>query len=186
MKNLFLFVVAISILFVMGCQENAITDPLFTDSPGVQAVTNVTTEKNLPRDFTDHPNIIKFRRVVNLRNVPNTYFVVSGTIKVDFKTYNLSAGSPSGGCSVTVGLSIDAEMKEMEYGNDLWTIKENSTNTVYLAEGEATSLVKYFKVKGRSDGMLLACNFEVALDGVALQGMWITFPRVHSPNNVAQ
>ncbi len=74
----------------------------------------------------------------------------------------------------------------MEYGRDRWTIKENSTNTVYLAQDETTSLVKYFNVKGRSDGMLLACKFEVARDGVALQGMWITFPRVHSANNVAQ
>jgi hypothetical protein len=186
MKNLFLFIVAISILFVMGCQENAITDPLFTDSPEVQAVTNVTAEKNLPQDYKDYPDIIKFQRVVNLAHSPNTYFIVAGTIKVDHKILNPASNPVNGPYRVTVSLSIDAEMKDMEYGSDIWTIKENSTNTVYLTEGETTSLVKYFKVKGRSDGMLLACNFEVTLDRVALQGMWITFARVHSANNVAQ
>ena len=74
----------------------------------------------------------------------------------------------------------------MEYGRDRWTIKENSTNTVYLARSGATTLVKYYKVKGKNDEMLLECEFEVTLDGVALQGLWITFPKVHSANNVAQ
>ena len=186
MKNLFLFVVAISVLFVLGCQESTITDPLSTDSPGVQAVTNVTADKNLQQDYKDYPDVIKFQRVVNLPYSPNTYFVVGGTIGVNHNIQNPGADPLNGEYRVTVGLAIDAEMKGMEYGRDRWTIKGNSTNTVYLAQDETTSLVKYFNVKGRSDGMLLACKFEVARDGVALQGMWITFPRVHSANNVAQ
>ena len=96
MKNLFLFIVAISILFVMGCQENAITDPLFTDSPGVQAVTSVTAEKNLPQDYKDYPDVIKFQRVVNLPYSPNTYFVVAGTIGVNHNIQNLGTVTPNG------------------------------------------------------------------------------------------
>ena len=186
MKKLFLSFVIFSVLFVIGCRENTITDPLSTESPETLGVTNETADKNLLHDYKDYPDVIRFQRVVSLRNVPNTYFIVSGTIEVDFKTHNLSVDPINGTHRITVGLSMDAEMKEMEYGSDIWSIKKNTTNTVYLAEGETTSLTKYYKIKGRDDGMLLACEFEVTWGGVALQGMWITFPKVNSANNVAQ
>lgn len=186
MKNQFLFVVAISVLFVMGCQESTITDPLSTDSPGVQGVTNVTADKNLPQDYKDYPDVIKFQRVVNLRNVPNTYFVVSGTIQVDHKILNPASNPVNGAYRVTASLSVDAEMKDMEYGFDIWTIRGSTTNTVYLTKDDRVSITKYYKIIGRDDGMLLACDYKFTLDGVALQGMWITFPKVYSANNVAQ
>ena len=186
MKNLFLFFVAISVLFVIGCQDSTITDPLFTESDEVLAVTNVTADKNLPQDYKKYPNIIKFKRVLNLVHSSNTYFIVAGTIEVDLKIHNPDSNPPGEEYRVTVSLAIDAEMNEMEYGRTCWFIKESTKNTVDLAKGEEISLVNYYKVKGRSDGMLLACKFEFTLDGVALQGLWITFLRVHSADNVAQ
>ena len=194
MKNLFLFITVylilllavFSVLFVTGCQENTITDPLSTEFPEMQGITNVTADKNIHQDYKDYPDVIKFQRVVNLPLSPNTYFVVEGKIEINHQIQNPVVGPVNEAYRVTVDLSIDAEMKEMEYGRNRWFIKENTTNTVYLAKGDRTSLVKYYKIKGRSDGMLLACNFEVTLDGVDLQEMWITFPREHSANNVAQ
>ena len=186
MKNLFLFFVVFSILFVIGCQETTITDPLITDSPGVQAVTNENVDKILSKDDKNQPDIIKFQRVVNLAHSPNTYFIVTGTIKVDHKILNPASNPVNGASRVTVSLSIDAEMKDMEYGNDIWTIRGNTTNTVFLTEDDRVSITKYYKIIGRDDGMLLACDYEFTLDGVALQGMWITFPKVYSANNVAQ
>ena len=194
MKDLFLFITVylilllavFSVLFVTGCQENTITDPLSTEFSEMQGITNVTADKNIPRDYKDYPDVIKFRRVVNLPLSPNTYFVVEGKIEVNHQILNPVVGPVNEAYRVTVGLSIDAEMKELECGRNCGFIKENTTNTVYLARSEATTLVKYYKVKGRNDEMLLACNFEVTLDGVALQGLWITFPKVHSANNVAQ
>jgi len=186
MKNLFLFVVTISVLFVMGCQESTITDPLSTDSPGVQGVTNVTADKNLPPDYKDYPDVIEFQRVVNLPFSPNTYLVVAGTIKVNHNIQNPVTDPLNDEHCVSVNLLIDALMKEMECGSNCGFIKENTNNTVYLTKDDRISLVKYYKIKGRNDGMLLACNFEVTLDGVDLQEMWITFPKEHSANNVTQ
>jgi len=186
MKKLCLSFVIFSVLFVIGCQENNITDPLSTESPKTLGVTNETADKNLLHDYKDYPDIIRFQQVVSLRNVPNIYFIVSGTIEVDFKIHNLFVDPINGTHRITVGLSMDAEMKEMEYGSDIWSIKKSTTNTVCLTNENGVSLTKYCKVKGRSDGMLLVCNFEVTLEGVAQQGMWITFPLVHSANNVAQ
>jgi len=186
MKNLFLIFVAVSVLFVMGCQENTITDPLSTESPEVKGITNVTADKNLTQDYKDFQNVIKFKRVVNLPYSPDTYIVVGGTIQVNHNIQNHFADQLNRELRVTVGLLIDAEMKGMESGKNCGFIKENTNNTVYLDKDGGASLVKYYKVKGRNDGMLLACQFDVTLDGVTLQGMWITFPRVHSSNNVAQ
>ena len=49
MKKLFLSFVVFSV-------------PLITDSPRVKAVANETANKDIPRDFTDHPDIIKFQK----------------------------------------------------------------------------------------------------------------------------
>jgi len=186
MKKILLTLVAISVLFVLGCQESTITDPLSTELPETQGVTNVTADKNLPQDYKDYPDVIVFQRVLNLGNSPNTYFIVGGTIEANHNIQNLDADPLNGESRVTVGLAIDAVMKGMECGSKCGFIKEKTKNTVYLAKGETTPLVKYYKVKGRKDGMLLACEFKVTLDGVAQQGLWITFPRVHSADNVAQ
>ena len=183
---LVLFLAVFSVLFVIGCQENTITGPPVTEFSETQSGTSVTADKNLPQDYKKYPNIIKFKRVLNLANSPNTYFIVAGTIKVDQKIHNPDSNPPSEEYRVTVSLAIDAEMNEMEYGRTCWFIKESTKNTVDLAKGEEISLVKYYKVKGRSDEMLLACKFEFTLDGVDLQGMWITFSKVPSANCVAQ
>ena len=185
MKNLFLFFVTISVLFVIGCQESTITDPLVSESGEVLGVTNVTADKNHPPDYLDHPDIIKFQRVLNLSNSPNTYFVVEGTIEVNHQTQSPNADPLNGVYRVTVSLKMNAQMKELENFKDIWYIKGNTQNTVFLAKGETISLVKYYKVKGRCDGMLLACKYEITLDGVALHGMWITFSKVPSANCVA-
>ena len=183
---LVLFLAVFSVLFVIGCQENTITGPLVTEFSETQSGTSVTADKNLPQDYKKYPNIIKFKRVLNLANSPNTYFIVAGTIKVDQKIHNPASDPINGVYRVTVGLSIDADMKEL--GNSLghWSIKGNTQNTVYLVRDESISIVKHYKIKERCDGMLLACKFEFTLDGVALQGMWITFPKGHSSKNVAQ
>ncbi len=185
MKNLLFFFIAISVLFVIGCQENTITDPLSTEFSETQGVTNVTAHKNQPPDYKDYPDIIKFQRVLNLPKSPNTYFVVGGTVEVNYQIQSPDADLLNGVYSVTVGLKMNAQMKEMENPKDLWYIKGNTQNTVYLARGEAISIVKYYKIKERCDGMLLACKYETTLNGVDLQGMWITFSKERSANCVA-
>jgi len=186
MKNLFLFFVTISVLFAIGCQDSTITDPLVNESTEVLGVTIVTADKNHSLDYKDYPDIIKFQRVLNLSNSPNSYFVVGGTIKVNHQIQSPNADPLNGVYRVTVSLKMNAQMKELENHKDLfWYIRGNTQNTVYLAKGESTSQVNYYKIKGRCDGMLLACKFEFTLDGVALQGMWITFSNVLSANCVA-
>lgn len=187
MKNLFLSFIAVSVLFVIGCQENAITDPLSTDSPGVQSVTTENVDKDIPRDFTDHPNIIKFQEKLEapFTSFYNHTFKVGGAIT--FK-HNVDYLNPPGPLyRVTVNLLIDAELKETwPNGSASWAITGETKDEIYLSGNHSVIRVKYLKIKGRRDGMGLACIFGIDKDGVDLLDLWLTSPDGYSANNVDQ
>jgi len=187
MKNLFLFFVAVSVLFVIGCQENSITDPLSTESPGIQGVTNETVDKDIPRDFTDHPNIIKFQKKLQppFATFYNHTFEVGGAITFEHNVDYLNPPGPL--YRVTVNLSINAELKEEWLGGSAhWAITGETKDVIYLSGNHSIIRVKYFMLKGRRDGMELACRFGIDKDGVALIDLWLTSPEGHSINSVAE
>jgi hypothetical protein len=189
MKNLFLFFVAVSVLFAIGCQENTITDPLSTESPGIQSVTNVTAVKNLTPDLNDVPDIIRFEN-----ELPSPYpslvpecFIVAGMIEVDHKVWPLDPIPPNPQYRITVGLRIDAEMNcGDERARNRWFIECDTENTIYFSGDEAFTLTKYYTVEGRSDRMQLVVDYEVTLDGVSLKSMELRLPKYQVdkiPNN---
>ena len=170
MKKLFLTLVAISVLFVIGCQENTITDPLSTESPGIQSVTNGTAVKNITQDV---PDIIKFENVLESPypvNDPGECFIVAGTIEVDHKVWQLDPFPPNPQYRVTVGLCIDAEMNctiTMGQERNRWFIECDTENTIYFSGAEAITLTKYYTVTGRSDRMQLVVDYEVIASHLA-------------------
>lgn len=176
MKKLFLSLVVFSILFVIGCQENAITDPLSTDSPGIQGVTNGTAVKNITQDV---PDVIRFENELTSPYPANTIiecFIVTGTIEVHHKVLSLPVDPPQ--YRVTVKLCMDAEMnctKGQE--RNRWFIDCDTENTIYFSGDEAITLTKYYTVKGRSDRMQLVVDYEVTLDGVSLKNMKLRLPK---------
>ena len=187
MKNLFLFFVAVSVLFVIGCQENSITDPLSTESPGIQGVTNETVDKDIPRDYQDHPNIIKFQKKLEppSTTLNNHTFEVGGAITFEHNVDYLNPPGPL--YRVTLNLSINAELKETWLGGSAcWAITGETKDVIYLSGNHSVILVKYFKVEKRGDGMGLACRFGIDKDGVALIDLWLTSPDGYSINNVAE
>jgi len=133
MKNLLLTLVAVSVLFVIGCQENAITDPLSTNSPGLQGVTNESAVKNITNDI---PDVIRFENVLESPypvNDPGECFIVAGIIEVDHKVWQLDPIQPNPQYRVTVGLCIDAEMNcTTGLERNRWFIECDTENTIYL------------------------------------------------------
>ena len=187
MKNLFLFFVAVSVLFVIGCQENSITDPLSTESPGIRGVTNETAVKDIPRDYQDHPNIIRFQKKLKppFTTFYNHTFVVGGAIKFEHNVDYLNPPGPL--YRVTVNLSINAELKETWLGGSAcWAIAGETKDVIYLSGNHSVVLIKYYSVKGREDGMKLALRFGIDKDGVALIDLWLATPDEHSSKTVAQ
>ena len=187
MKNLFLFFVAVLVLFVIGCQENTITDPLSAETLGTQGATNEAVDKDIPQDYQDHPNIIKFQKKLKppFATFDNHTFEVGGAITFE---HNLEYLNPPGPLyRVTVNLLINAELKEEWLGGSArWAITGETKDLIYLTGNHSVILVKYFKVEKRGDGMGLACRFGVDKDGVALIDLWLTSPDGHSINNVAE
>ena len=187
MKNLFLIFVAVSVLFVMGCQENTITDPLSAETIETQGATNETVDKDIPRDYQDHPNIIKFQKKLEppFATFYNHTFEVGGAITFE---HNLEYLNPPGPLyRVTVNLSVNAELKEEWLGGSArWAITGETKDLIYLTGNHSVILVKYFKIDGRSDGMELAIRFGIDKDEVVLIDLWLTSPDEYSVNNVAQ
>jgi len=180
MKKLFLSLVVFSILFVIGCQENTITDPLSTESSETQSITTETADKNLPQDYQDVPEIIRFEKELPspYPNLAPKSFVVAGTIEVDHKVWQLDPIPPNPQYHVKVGLSMDAEMNSTAgQERNRWFIKGNTENTIFFTGDEVFTLTKYYTVAGRSDRMQLVCEFEVTVRGVALLDMELRLPK---------
>jgi len=182
MKKLFLTLVAISVLFVIGCQENTITDPLSTNSPVIQSVTNGTAVKSITQDV---PAIIRFENVLESpypsSDPGGECFLVAGTIEVDHKVWQLDPIPPNPQYRVVVKLCVDAEMNcTTEHERNRWFIECDTENTIYFSGDEAFTLTKYYTVKGRSDRMQLVVDYEVSIDGVALKGMELRLPKKYS------
>jgi len=179
MKKLFLTLVTISVLFVIGCQESAITDPLSTNSPGIQSVTNGTAVKNITQDV---PAIIRFENVLESpypsSDPGGEFFTVAGTIEVDHKVWQLDPIPPRAQYRVVVKLCIDAEMNSTTgHKRNPWHIACETENTIYFLGAEAFTLTKSYTVAGRSDQMQLVVDYEVSIDGVALKGMKLKLPK---------
>jgi len=180
MKKLFLSLVVFSILFVIGCQENTITDPLSAESSGTQGITNETAIKNITQDV---PDVIRFENVLespipSTVNGPRECFIVAGTIEVDHKVWQLDPIPPSKQYRVTVGLCIDAEMNcAAGQERNRWFIECDTENTIYFFGDELFTLTKYYTVTGRSDRMQLVVDYGVSIDGVYLKSMALRIPK---------
>jgi hypothetical protein len=184
---LILFLTVFSVLFVVGCQENVITDPLYTESPGVQVVTNKTADRDIPQDFTDHPNIINFQEKLKppFTTLERRTFEVSGAIGFEHNLEHLNPPGPL--YRVTVNLSINAELMETWLGGSVcWAITGKTKDVIYLSGNHSVILVKYFKVERRSGELALACRFGIDKEGVVLIDLWLALPNGHSIKNVAQ
>ena len=180
MKKLFLILVAVSVLFVIGCQENAITDPLSANSPGLQGVTNESAVKNITHDI---PVVIRFENVLEspypgMGTIDPECFTVDGTIKVYHKVFQLDPFPPNPQYRVTVKLCMDAEMNcTAGIERNRWFLRCDTENTIYFAGDEVIPLTKYYTVEGRSDRMQLVVNYGVTLEGVSLKSMKLRIPK---------
>jgi len=185
MKNLFLSLVVFSILFVIGCQENTITDPLSTESSGIQNVANGTAVKNIIQDNKNVPTIIRFENELPSPYPVNTLiecFIVAGTIEVKHQVWQLDPAPLNPQYRVNVKLHMDAEVNctKGPYITP-WLIKGDTEDTFYFLEAEKkVTFTKYYKVLGRSDRMQLVCKYGVTLEGVSLIDMKLRLPKIYS------
>jgi len=178
MKNLFLILVSCFVLFTVGCQENSLTDPLLSE----------VAEKDSFQEETYLHSFIKLEGMLADPSRPfNCWLEIRGEIEYEHRLVILDIDQPASQYFVSLTLQIEAELLDPFSPTDpIWTISEVSTDKINVQFGQVHSLIKYFKLQDRDDGMLLVCKFIVTTDDVLLDGMWLKVPGLNSSNNVSQ
>ena len=168
MKKIFLATVAFSVLLLIGCQENSITDPI--QDPGLQKTD----------DPSVHTGTITLEGILELPNQPNSYLSISGQIAYVHRIEFVDPIPPAPQYYVSLSLHVNAELSDpySENNQDL-TISSESQNVIYVSEEGIYLLEKSFTVRGRKDGLILLCRFLVSTDGVGLNEMWLVLPETN-------
>ena len=178
MKKLFLTFVTFSILFVIGCQENSITDP----------ITNEPTNKVQQPDPSHQGTITLESMLRDPYPVMNSYFIINGEIEYQHTLVYLDPIPPNPQYVVTLNLSVTADLTYFctvypppDEDTIAGSISNESNDEISISiwEDEIFLLEKSFPIQGREDGMVLACSFTVTANGVALNEMWLELPETN-------
>jgi len=170
MKTIFVNLLAVLVLFVLGCQENQITDP----------VPEGATDKTQVQEDYKYGTISLQRMLIDPNPVGNSYFIIYG--QVDYK-YTLVAANPMVPSSQThfdLYLNI---MGDLSYyctvcpyseEDELAGSIESSSEDIILVTGHFISQIeKTYRIQGREDGMVLKCRFLITPNTVELSAMWL-------------
>ena len=176
MKNLFLFFVAVSVLFVMGCQENTITDP-----------ETIESTSKAQQDLSRQGTITLERVLADPYPVMNSYFILNGEIEYDYRLEVINSDPAVQQYSGSIQLNIFAGLTYLctvcSQNNEEPTagfISSRSTDTVTLTENGKTILEKSYLIQGREDGMVLMCRFLVTTSDISIAEMFLVLPEIES------
>ena len=172
--------VVLFILFVIGCQENSITNPVQLDGKG-----------NVQKNADPHVNngIITLEGM--LRNpypVMNSYYLINGKIKYQQTLEVFDAIPRNHQYLISRDLSVSADLTDYctvcgppFTGISTGTISIETNNIIYMCEdGSCIYLLeKSFPIQGRTDGMVLMCRFSVRMDSIELNAMWLKLPDIN-------
>jgi hypothetical protein len=178
MKKFFLTTVVFSVLLIVGCQENSITDPITkqdlqkNDDPLVQqgtiALDDLLVDPSLPF---------------------NSYLTISGQIDYVLSIEFLDPIPPAPQYYVSLSLQVNARLSDLNAGlsdpysetQPYWPIIGSSQDIIYVSGDGIYLLEKSFTVRGREDGLILVSRFLVTTDGVELNSMQLVLPEATMP-----
>ena len=165
MKKLLISLVVFSVLFVIGCQENSITDPTSVES--------INKSQNLEGDTH---GTIPLDGILVVPGLGNSYYSIEGDISYTHALVLVDPAPPAPQYYVSLNLSVNAVLTNPDMsGNNSWIISGETEDVFYVSEDGIYLLVKYFPVQRREDGLTLVCRFLVTTDGVGLNAMWLSF-----------
>jgi len=178
MKNLFLFFVAVSVLFVMGCQENTITDPV-----------SIEPTSKAQQDLSRQGIITLERVLADPYPVMNSFFILNGEIeyvyRLEVSNSDLAVQQYSGSVQLNIfaGLTYLCTVCSQNNNNEeppAGFISSQSTDTVTLTENGKYILEKSYLIQGREDGMVLICRFLVTTRDISIAEMFLVLPEIES------
>jgi hypothetical protein len=169
MKKFFLTLVVFSVLFIIGCGESSITDPL--ESKGAAEV------QKSDDPLVNQGTIVLEGMIVDPSVPFNSYLQIRGGIEYVHELILVDPIPPAPQYYVSLNLSVNAELSDPYSPQDpIWPITDESTDAIYVSGDGIYLLDKTFPLRDRSDGMVLVCRFLVTTDGVGLSEMWLAVP----------
>ena len=169
MKNLLLTLVAFSVLLLIGCQENSITDP--------------TQDIELQKD--DGPNVNRGTIILEdvLNNpypVMNSFYKITGEVQYLETLQLFDPIPPIPQYMAFLQISISADLIELcttcsppVTDPIAGYIVSEFSDEILINSDDAYLLQKSFAIEGREDGMVLRADFSVTTNGVELNDMWL-------------
>jgi len=165
MKNLLLTLVVFSVLLLIGCQENNITDPVQTD----------TVNKTNGDNTALKSGTIKLDHILVGLGGGNNYFELNGRINFIHEIFQTDPIPPVPQYYVSLKLSTNATMTNVNHPTVRpMVISGESEDIIYVSEEGIYLLEKTYTVQGENSGMLLVCRFLVTTDGVGLNAVWLS------------
>ena len=176
MKKLLISLVVFSVLFVIGCQDNSITDPVSTES--------INKDQTTGENFTS--GVIPLEGILVVPGGFQTYYDIQGQINYTHELVLLDPAPPAPQYYINLDLSVKALLTDE--GHNSFRISSQSEDIIYDSGDRTYILQKSFPVLGRNDGMVLVCRFLVTTDGIELSSMWLTLQdnnavATHQTNN---
>jgi hypothetical protein len=179
MKNLFISLAVAFVLFVTGCQENSITDPITNESPDkIQA--------DIP-DIYLHGIIPLEAALADPHHVVNSFYRISGQIAYDFRIFYMDPIPPSAQRYASIYFESNADLQYFctvcppsEEDKLAGFIADVSEAYVPLGGNFVSLLEKTFTIQGREDGMVLKARFAVSNDRIELSAMWLALPNANA------
>ena len=164
MKNLFISLVAVSVLLVIGCQENSITDP----------VSNKSVNKDQSPDPYQHGFITLEGALSDPYPIGNSFYIISGQIEFEHRlvSQNYVSLHLLTNANLQYLCTVCSPSEDDVHGEFIST---DSEDYLFIA-GSFTVLEKSFTIQGREDGMNLKCRFLVTSGGIELNAMWLALP----------
>jgi len=159
MKKLLISLVFYSVLFIIGCQENSITDPVSTESINKNQTTSET--------FTS--GVIPLEGLLVVPGGFQSYYSIRGQINYTHELLLIEPIPPQ----YYIDLNLSARALLTDEGHNAFRISSLSEDNFYVSEDGISMLQKSFPVLGRNDGMVLVCRFLVTTDGIGLSSMWL-------------
>lgn len=177
MKTLFVCLVAFLFAFIIGCQENSITDPLTTEP--IEKVQPGTSD-------TYRHGFISLESVLSdPYPVGNSFYRISGQIEFDQRIVYVDPMLPASQRYLSLHLETNADLQYFctvcspsELDELAGFIADVSEEFIPIGGNYVSLLEKTFTIQGREDGMVLKARFSVSNNRIELNAMWLALPNV--------
>lgn len=169
MRKISLFLVISTVLFLIGCENNSITDPGSADTIKKNELSNGnTTRGSIPLD-----------RMLVIPGMGNDYYQIKGSINYTDELIKQIPNFIPDKYDVKLDISVNAQLTDI-YSSDpkykTWSISSDSEDLVYVSREGIFILEKSYPVIGRKDNLKLVCTFIITTDGVGLDNISLKVP----------